>query len=153
MALILNLFKLKKDRKGFIKYILFILFLYFILLVVYHKLHNLSYLYVSRYGKNELARPDPKSFFRLWLEAFNDTTLMILIVLAIISLIIAFAVEHGADLSWLDGVAILATVLVVTCMFSFPHCLLFFSNLMIFSSSNCICLEYMVSRTAIPETE
>lgn len=35
-------------------------------------------------------------------------------VLAVLSLIIAGAVEHFADLSWLDGVAILATVFVVT---------------------------------------
>lgn len=66
---------------------------------------------------NKLAQPESKSFLRLWLEAFNDTTLIILIVLAVISLIIAFAVEKGEDLSWLDGTAIIATVLVVTRLF------------------------------------
>ncbi|KAK2962314.1 ion-transporting P-type ATPase [Blattamonas nauphoetae] len=66
------------------------------------------------YGRNELAQPKTKSFIRLWLEAFNDTTLIILIVLAVVSLIIALAVERGANLSWLDGTAILATVIVVT---------------------------------------
>ncbi|KAK2944226.1 ion-transporting P-type ATPase [Blattamonas nauphoetae] len=66
------------------------------------------------YGVNELAKPKTKGFFRLWLEAFNDTTLIILMVLAVISLIIALAVEKGKNLSWLDGAAILLTVLVVT---------------------------------------
>jgi hypothetical protein len=41
-------------------------------------------------------------------------TLIILIVLAFVSLILAIAVERGANLSWLDGTAILITVLVVT---------------------------------------
>ncbi|KAA6357311.1 MAG: putative calcium-translocating P-type ATPase, PMCA-type, partial [Streblomastix strix] len=50
----------------------------------------------------------------LWLDAFKDLTLMILLVLAVISLIISIAVQHGKDISWLDGSAILVTVLVVT---------------------------------------
>ncbi|KAH7823435.1 P-type ATPase (P-ATPase) Superfamily Protein [Monocercomonoides exilis] len=66
------------------------------------------------YGKNEFARPKTKSFFRLWLEAFNDTTLIILLILATISLVIALVVEKGAELSWLDGTAIYATVIIVT---------------------------------------
>ncbi|KAA6380940.1 MAG: putative Plasma membrane calcium-transporting ATPase 3, partial [Streblomastix strix] len=66
------------------------------------------------YGKNEMAKPKTKSFLRLWFEAFLDTTLIILLVLAIISLVIALAVEHGENLSWLDGTAILVTVIVVT---------------------------------------
>ena len=61
-----------------------------------------------------MAKPKTKSFLQQWGEAFMDTTLIILIVLAIVSLIIAGAVEHMEDLSWLDGVAILATVLIVT---------------------------------------
>ncbi|KAH7825098.1 P-type ATPase (P-ATPase) Superfamily Protein [Monocercomonoides exilis] len=69
---------------------------------------------LETYGKNEFLKPKTKSFLRLWGEAFNDTTLIILIVLAIISLIIAGAVEHMADLSWLDGTAILVTVIIVT---------------------------------------
>ena len=46
-----------------------------------------------------MAHPEPKSFLQLWIESFNDTTLLILIALAILSLILAFAVEHGKDLS------------------------------------------------------
>ncbi|KAK2948872.1 ion-transporting P-type ATPase [Blattamonas nauphoetae] len=68
----------------------------------------------ERYGKNEMAKPKTKSFFKIWLESLNDATLILLIVLAVISLVIALAVEKGKDLSWLDGTAILATVLVVT---------------------------------------
>ena len=61
-----------------------------------------------------MAKPNTKTFFQQWIEAFQDTTLIILIVLAIVSLIIAGAVEHMEDLSWLDGVAILGTVIIVT---------------------------------------
>ncbi|KAK2944167.1 ion-transporting P-type ATPase [Blattamonas nauphoetae] len=68
----------------------------------------------SVYGRNEFPSPKTKSFMRLWGEAFCDFTLIILMVLAAVSLIIAFAVEFGKDLSWLDGTAILITVLIVT---------------------------------------
>ncbi|KAK2958516.1 ion-transporting P-type ATPase [Blattamonas nauphoetae] len=71
------------------------------------------------YGKNEFATPKTKGFFRLWLEAFNDTTLIILMILAVVSLVIALAVERGKNLSWLDGTAILITVLVVTLVSAF----------------------------------
>jgi magnesium-transporting ATPase (P-type) len=71
------------------------------------------------YGKNEMAKAKTKSFFRMWLEAFNDFILILLIVLAIISLIIAFVFERGEDLSWMDGTTILGTVLAVTRLFIF----------------------------------
>ena len=95
-----------------------------------------------------MAHPEPKSFLALWIDAFKDTTLIILIVLAILSLIIAFAVEHGKDLSWLDGTAILATVLVVT------RLLLFTNTVMVPLPSvlSCLRLEYMVTGTSISET-
>ncbi|KAA6324531.1 MAG: hypothetical protein EZS28_054180, partial [Streblomastix strix] len=67
-----------------------------------------------RYGKNIMTKPETKSFLHLWFDAFKDLTLMILLILAVISLIISIAVQHGEDLSWLDGSAILVTVLVVT---------------------------------------
>ncbi|KAA6357788.1 MAG: putative calcium-transporting ATPase 10, plasma membrane-type [Streblomastix strix] len=67
-----------------------------------------------RFGKNIMSKPQTKSFLRLWFEAFQDTTLIILMVLAVVSLIIAVGVERGKNLSWLGGSAILATVLVVT---------------------------------------
>jgi magnesium-transporting ATPase (P-type) len=54
----------------------------------------------KKYGINEMAKPKTKSFLRLWAEAFYDITLIILMVLAVVSLIIAFAVERGAELSW-----------------------------------------------------
>ncbi|KAA6400096.1 MAG: putative Calcium-transporting ATPase 4, plasma membrane-type [Streblomastix strix] len=69
---------------------------------------------LRRYGKNIMIKPQGKSFLRLWLESFKDTTLIILIILAIISLIISIAVEKGKNLSFLDGTAILITVLIVT---------------------------------------
>ena len=64
-----------------------------------------------------MAKAKVKSFLQQWGEAFLDTTLIILLVLAVISLIIAGAVEHMQDLSWLDGTAILVTVLIVTRLF------------------------------------
>ncbi|KAA6394342.1 MAG: putative Calcium-transporting ATPase, partial [Streblomastix strix] len=67
-----------------------------------------------RYGKNIMTKPKTKSFLHLWFDAFKDMTLIILLVLSIISLIIAFTLEQGKNLSWLDGSAILVTVLIVT---------------------------------------
>lgn len=61
-----------------------------------------------------MAKPVTQTFLEMWIDSFKDSTLIILMVLAVISLIIAGAVERMKDLSWLDGTAILVTVLVVT---------------------------------------
>lgn len=61
-----------------------------------------------------MAKPVTQTFLEMWIDSFKDSTLIILMVLAVVSLIIAGAVEHMKDLSWLDGTAILVTVLVVT---------------------------------------
>lgn len=107
------------------------------------------------YGKNEMAKPKTKSFLRLWFEAFLDTTLIILLVLAIISLIIALAVEHGENLSWLDGTAILVTVIVVTRLFMLflrinPKFYIILYFKIIFS---CLFNQHMVTRTTVSKTE
>jgi len=51
------------------------------------------------FGKNTYKQPKGKSFLALWLEALNDLTMIILIISAIVSIILAFAVPKniGAD--------------------------------------------------------
>ena len=47
------------------------------------------------FGKNTYKQPKGKSFFKLWVEALNDLTMIILIVSAIVSIILAFAVPKN----------------------------------------------------------
>jgi len=51
------------------------------------------------FGKNTYKQPKGKNFFQLWLDALNDLTMIILIISAIVSIILAFAVPKniGAD--------------------------------------------------------
>uniref|UniRef100_A0A0N5A725 Calcium-transporting ATPase n=1 Tax=Parastrongyloides trichosuri TaxID=131310 RepID=A0A0N5A725_PARTI len=75
------------------------------------------------YGKNEIPPHPPKSFFTLVWEALQDVTLIILLVCAIVSLALSFyspPEESGApvdssehDAGWIEGVAILISVVVV----------------------------------------
>jgi len=66
------------------------------------------------YGPNKLEPRPPKGFFQLLLEALNDTTLIILLVSAVVSIILG-VIDIGGDeeLGWLDGVAILVAVIIV----------------------------------------
>ncbi len=70
------------------------------------------------FGSNEIKLKPPKSFLELVWEAFQDPTLIILIICAILITTIALveaAVEgkpaHESD--WVEGVAIFVTVLIV----------------------------------------
>eukprot|EP00732_Lithocolla_globosa_P001643 Lithocolla_globosa_v1_NODE_856_length_3177_cov_20.386611.p1 type:complete len:999 gc:universal NODE_856_length_3177_cov_20.386611:3080-84(-) len=71
------------------------------------------------YGHNVLPKVESKSFLRLCWEGLGDKTLLILIAAAVISIAIgvyeAVAIEHEEDElgSWIEGVAILAAVVVV----------------------------------------
>ena len=47
------------------------------------------------FGKNTYKQPKGKTFFQLWVEALNDLTMIILIVSAIVSIILAFAVPKN----------------------------------------------------------
>ncbi|KAH7832102.1 P-type ATPase (P-ATPase) Superfamily Protein [Monocercomonoides exilis] len=68
----------------------------------------------ARFGKNEFLTPQPKKWISLWLESFEDHTLIILMILAVVSLVIAFVFERDEKLAWVDGAAILMTVFAVT---------------------------------------
>lgn len=63
------------------------------------------------YGVNAYPEPPMKGFWVLWVESFNDLTLIVLIVAAIVSLIVG-GIEDPAK-GWIDGVAILIAVLLV----------------------------------------
>ena len=47
------------------------------------------------FGKNTYKQPKGKTFLQLWLEALNDLTMIILIISAIVSIILAFAVPKN----------------------------------------------------------
>jgi len=76
------------------------------------------------FGANEIPPHPPKSFFTLVWEALQDVTLIILLVAAIVSLALSFykppdesgmagADEGDEHSSWIEGVAILISVVVV----------------------------------------
>ena len=63
------------------------------------------------FGKNEFDEPERTSWLQMFLTSFEDTTLIVLIVAAVVSL----AVGLYEDLSsgWIEGAAILFAVLLV----------------------------------------
>jgi Ca2+ transporting ATPase len=89
---------------------------------------------VKLYGKNEIPPKPPKSFIRLAFEAVQDTTLIMLITCAILSITLSFYhpevekidEEFGsnreveeANLEWVEGVAIMIAVIVVVFVTAF----------------------------------
>lgn len=69
----------------------------------------------QRYGENVYPEPPHKNIFQLFIESLKDTTIIILIVSAIISLILGILVpgEEGSQSGWIEGAAILMAVLIV----------------------------------------
>lgn len=65
------------------------------------------------FGANVIPDVPPKSFFALCLEAIQDRTLIVLMVAALISIVLGATVEKDKDVAWIDGVAILAAVVIV----------------------------------------
>ncbi|XP_018651795.1 putative plasma membrane calcium-transporting atpase [Schistosoma mansoni] len=76
------------------------------------------------FGTNIIPPTPPKSFFQLMWEALQDVTLIVLMVAAAVSLLLAlyskyFGGEHSSgdetegEVSWIEGVAILCAVVVV----------------------------------------
>lgn len=63
------------------------------------------------YGANELPIPESKTWTDLFLESFQDTTLIILIVAAVVSLVIGFMEDPRKG--WIEGAAILFAVIIV----------------------------------------
>eukprot|EP01041_Mallomonas_annulata_P003293 gene3293-6525_t len=63
------------------------------------------------YGANEFPAPISKTWTELFLDSFQDTTLIVLIVAAIVSLVIG-SIEDPSK-GWIEGAAILAAVVIV----------------------------------------
>jgi hypothetical protein len=65
--------------------------------------------YYSSFGANVYPEPPHTSWFAMFFEALQDTTLVILSVAAIVSLILGIVVPHGGEAGsgWVEGAAIL----------------------------------------------
>ncbi|EDR27106.1 plasma membrane calcium-transporting ATPase, putative [Entamoeba dispar SAW760] len=82
----------------------------------------------EQFGKNRTPDPVLIPFWKIWFEALQDKTLIILILAAVVSLILAFVVPNSTDkcltneteedkefnTDWIEGLAILAAVLVAS---------------------------------------
>eukprot|EP00163_Fabomonas_tropica_P010515 TRINITY_DN2067_c0_g1_i3.p1 TRINITY_DN2067_c0_g1~~TRINITY_DN2067_c0_g1_i3.p1 ORF type:complete len:955 (-),score=339.67 TRINITY_DN2067_c0_g1_i3:292-3156(-) len=66
------------------------------------------------FGINVVPRTPPKSLIRLFFEAFNDFTLIILICAAIVSILLGVLLSDHPEEEWIEGAAILVAVLLVT---------------------------------------
>mmetsp|Transcript_18408 Transcript_18408/g.28718 ORF Transcript_18408/g.28718 Transcript_18408/m.28718 type:complete len:1097 (+) Transcript_18408:145-3435(+) len=66
----------------------------------------------EKFGKNMLPSPPMKGLIRLFFEAFNDTTLLVLIAAAIVSLIVG--VIEDSEKGWIEGTAILMACFIVS---------------------------------------
>jgi magnesium-transporting ATPase (P-type) len=67
--------------------------------------------HIEQFGANVLPEKPMKGFWQLWIESFNDTTLIILIIAAVVSLIVG-SIEDPSK-GWIEGSAILIAVLIV----------------------------------------
>lgn len=65
------------------------------------------------FGENRVPERPPKSYLAYLWDAFEDFTIRLLCACAFISITIAVIFQREEELSWLEGVAILATVLAV----------------------------------------
>ena len=65
------------------------------------------------FGANVIPDAPPRSFLALCMDAIQDKTLIILMVAAVIGIILGLTVEKDKDVAWIDGVAILAAVVIV----------------------------------------
>ena len=65
----------------------------------------------QRYGSNEMPTPEIKTFISMFLESFEDATLIVLIVSAVVSLIVG--VYDDPKTGWIEGTAILFAVFIV----------------------------------------
>lgn len=84
------------------------------------------------FGRNEIPPKPPKTFLRLAFEALHDTTLIVLMICAILSIGLSFYHPPGTtaaedqkqeiyeqNLEWVEGVAILIAVIVVVTVTAF----------------------------------
>ncbi|KAL0224720.1 hypothetical protein RCL1_002632 [Eukaryota sp. TZLM3-RCL] len=75
----------------------------------------------SLYGSNTLPKQKSTSFFIFFLQALNDSTLIVLMIAAFISLVLAFGFSDGDDHAYIEGFAILCAVLVVSFVGSYNN--------------------------------
>ena len=68
---------------------------------------------VEAFGRNFIPPKPPKSFLMLMWEAAQDVTLIILVVAAVISIVLGLTVEDDPDTGWIEGAAILISVVLV----------------------------------------
>ena len=68
----------------------------------------------STFGKNEFPVPESETWIGLFIGSFNDATLIILIVAAVVSL--AVGLYEDLATGWIEGAAILISVVVVACV-------------------------------------
>ncbi|XP_044468403.1 putative calcium-transporting ATPase 13, plasma membrane-type [Mangifera indica] len=72
---------------------------------------------INIFGSNTYEKPLAKSFFSFVYEAFKDTTILILLVCAILSL--AFGIkQHGLKEGWYDGGSIIVAIFLVVAVSS-----------------------------------
>lgn len=67
---------------------------------------------IAKYGNNELVEPPTKSLWEIFIGCFEDLTLQILCVAAVVSLIIGISTEGFAK-GWIEGAAIMVAVIIV----------------------------------------
>lgn len=65
----------------------------------------------NSFGKNDKKLPRIKSYFRIFLEQFEDTTIRILLVAATLTLLAGMYSNKGNE--WLEGVSIYFAVLLI----------------------------------------
>jgi len=65
----------------------------------------------TRFGSNSLPSPPQKTMLQIFFESFNDTTLIVLIIAAVVSLVIGF--YEDPKRGWMEGCSILVAVVLV----------------------------------------
>jgi magnesium-transporting ATPase (P-type) len=65
----------------------------------------------EKYGKNELPEPEIKTLMELVMDGFEDKTLQMLSVSAIVSLVLGL--RENPSTGWIEGTAILIAVFIV----------------------------------------
>ena len=66
------------------------------------------------FGTNFIPEPEPKTWISIFLGSFEDTTLIVLIAAAVVSLIVGM--YDDPKKGWIEGAAILFAVLLVACV-------------------------------------
>ncbi|KAL0476664.1 10 TM domain-containing transmembrane protein [Acrasis kona] len=73
----------------------------------------------KEFGENFLPEKPGKNFFKLLFEALKETMLILLMVLAVISIVLGVAFDDEPEYGWIEGVAIIAAVLIVSTVTAF----------------------------------